>query len=387
MRFRAGNRIDLLRNGEQFFPALEREIDEAASEIYLETYIFETDGTGERIALALMRAADRGVTVHLLVDGFGSRRFTSKMQQRLLDAAVQVLVFRPERSLFRFQKTRLRRLHRKLAVIDGSVGFCGGINVVDDIDPSTTNHPRFDYAVRVQGPLVMDMHIAVRAVWLRAASAQMRSKWKPLLSPRPDTPKAGARRAAFLIRDNFRHRHDIERAYLAAIRGARSEIMIANAYFLPGQRFRRALREAAARGVRVVLLLQGRVEYFLVHHATRAIYQQLLDAGVEIHEYDRSFLHAKVAVIDGDWATVGSSNIDPLSLILAREANVVVKDGAFARELRNSLHTAIALSSSPVSREYGPSMRLPARLMAWLAYAVVRLLTSSSAYGRARDTL
>lgn len=387
MRFRAGNRIDLLRNGEQFFPALEREIDEAASEIYLETYIFETDGTGERIALALMRAASRGVTVHLLVDGFGSRRFTSKMQQRLLNAAVQVLVFRPERSLFRFQKTRLRRLHRKLAVIDGKVGFCGGINVVDDIDPSAMNHPRFDYAVRVQGPLVMDMHIAVRTVWMRAASVQMRSKWKPSLSPRPDAPKAGARRAAFLIRDNFRHRHDIERAYLSAIRGARSEIVIANAYFLPGQRFRRALREAAARGVRVVLLLQGRVEYFLVHHATRAIYQQLLDAGVEIHEYDRSFLHAKVAVIDGDWATVGSSNIDPLSLILAREANVVVKDGAFARELRNSLHTAIALSSSPVSREYGLNMRLTARLMAWIAYAVVRLLTSSTAYGRARDVL
>ena len=387
MRFRAGNRIDLLRNGEQFFPALEREIDAAASEIYLETYIFEIDATGERIALALMRAASRGVSVHLLVDGFGSRRFTLKMQQRLLDADVQVLVFRPERSLFRFHKTRLRRLHRKLAVIDGTVGFCGGINVVDDIDPSATNHPRFDYAVRVQGPLVLDMHITVRTVWMRTASVQLRGKWKPSLNPRPDAPRAGERRAAFLTRDNFRHRHDIERAYLAAIRGARSEIVIANAYFLPGQRFRRALREAATRGVRVVLLLQGRVEYFLVHHATRAIYQQLLDAGVEIHEYDRSFLHAKVAVIDADWATVGSSNIDPLSLILAREANVVVKDGAFARELRNSLNTAIALSSTPVSREYGLNMRLTSRLIAWLAYAVVRLLTSSSAYGRASDVL
>ncbi|HEX9452620.1 MAG TPA: cardiolipin synthase ClsB [Burkholderiales bacterium] len=387
MRPRDGNRIELLRNGEQYFPALEREIDAAASEIHLETYIFEADATGDRIARALIRAASRGVAVHLLVDGFGSRLFTHFVQPRLSEAGVHSLVFRPELSLLKFRRTRLRRLHRKLAVIDGKIGFCGGINIIDDIDPAAPGNPRFDYAVRVQGPLVADMHAAARAVWMRATWIHMRRAWAASTRLRADAQPAGDRRAAFLIRDNFRHRHDIERAYLAAIRTAKSEVMIANAYFLPGKRFRRALRAARARGVRVVLLLQGRIEYFLVHYATRALYRQLLDAGIEIHEYQRSFLHAKVAVVDGHWATVGSSNIDPVSLLLAREANVVVENEDFARELRDSLGAAIASGAKPVAHEYESNMSLTTRLMAWIAYGVLRMLTSISSYGRARDFL
>lgn len=386
MRFRDGNRIDLLRNGEQYFLLLEREIEAAAHEIYLETYIFEADATGNRIAQTLIRAARRGVAVHLLVDGYGSRLFARNLQPRLLEAGVQSLVFRPELSLFNFRRTRLRRLHRKLAVIDGRVGFCGGINIIDDVNSEGPQHPRFDYAVCVQGPLLADMHAAVRAVWQRATWTHRRRRWAPAVGPRRlEAGPVGDRRAAFLVRDNLRHRHDIERAYLAAIRTAKSEVVIANAYFLPGKRFRRALRAATKRGVRVVLLLQGRVEYILVHYATRALYHQLLDAGVEIHEYQRSFLHAKVAVIDGNWATIGSSNIDPVSLLLAREANVVVENEDFARELRDSLQSAIASSARPVAREYGLNMGVTTRLLTWIAYGLVRMLTSISSYGRARD--
>ena len=387
MRFRDGNRIDLLHNGIQYFQVLEREIDAAEGDIFFETYIFETDATGERITQALIRAAKRGVTVCLLVDGYGSRLFARDLQPRLLEAGVQSLVFRPENSLFQFRRTRLRRLHRKLVVIDRKVGFCGGINIIDDIDAGGPDHPRFDYAVRLQGPLLADMYTAVRAVWMRAAWTSMRRRSALRIGPRPDAGPAGDCRAAFLVRDNFRHRHDIEQAYLAAISGAKSEVVIANAYFLPGKRFRHALCAVTGRGVRVVLLLQGRVEYFLVHYATRALYHQLLDAGVEIHEYQRSFLHAKVAVIDGRWATVGSSNIDPVSLLLAREANVVVENEAFARVLRDSLQAEIASGGKPVAREYGMTMSLTTRLMSWIAYGMLRALTGISSYGRARDFL
>lgn len=387
MRFREGNRIELLRNGEEYFPVLEKEIDAATSDVHLEFYIFEADATGERIAQALMRAARRGVSVRLMVDGFGSRGFSGNLHPGLLAAGVHSMVFRPERSLLKFRRTRLRRLHRKLVVIDGKVGLCGGINILDDLYPGGPEFPRFDYAVRVRGPLVVDMHAAVRTAWMRAAWTHMRARWAEQLSPAPPSGSAGTCRAAFLTRDNFRHRHDIERAYLSAIRGARSEVIIANAYFLPGKRFRRALYRARERGVRVVLLLQGRVEYFLVHYATRALYRQLLDAGVEIHEYQRSFLHAKVAVVDSTWATVGSSNIDPVSLLLAREANVVVTDEPFAAELRASLHLAIASGAKPVAPEYASHMGLTTRALSWAAYAAVRLLTSISGYGRARDFL
>ena len=387
MKFRRGNRIRLLRNVEEYFPALEREIDAAATEIFLETYIFEADDTGERIAAALMRAARRGVLVHLMIDGFGSRLFPEEQRGQLLHAGVQLLVYRPELWALKLRSTRLRRLHRKLAVVDGRIGFCGGINIIDHGDARGNTPPRLDYAVSVQGPLVADMHAAVRTLWMRTAWTQLRRRWLPLAKPVLALEPRGDQRAEFLVRDNVRHRHDIEEAYLRAIARAHREVVIANAYFLPGRRFRNALCDAARRGVRVTLLLQGRMEYILVHYASRALYRQLLDAGVQIQEYTRSFLHAKVAVVDDSWATVGSSNIDPVSLMLAREANVVVRDRRFVRELHGSLMDAIEAGAKPVQRERWARMGLAMRMATGAAYAVLRLLTGISSYGRAQDFL
>lgn len=387
MKARRGNRIRLLRNVEEYFPALEREIDAATSEIFLETYIFEPDDTGQRVAAALMRAARRGVLVHLMIDGFGSRPFPEDQRRQLIDAGVQLLMYRPELWAFRLRSTRLRRLHRKLAVVDGRIGFCGGINIIDHGDLRRNAPPRLDYAVSVEGPVVADMHAAARTLWMRTAWTQLRRRWLPLAKPVLALEPRGDQRAAFLVRDNVRHRHDIEEAYLHAIARAQREVVIANAYFLPGRLFRNALCEAARRGVRVTLLLQGRVEYILVHYASRALYSELLDAGVEIYEYTRSFLHAKVAVVDDSWATVGSSNFDPVSLMLAREANVVVQDRTFVRELRGSLTDAIEAGAKPVKREHWAHMGLPMRMATRAAYALLRLLAGISSYGRARDFL
>ncbi len=385
MKLRRGNRIRLLRNVEEYFPALEREIDAAASEIFLETYIFEDDDTGQRIAAALMRAARRGVLVHLMIDGFGSHLFPEAQRRQLLESGVQLLVYRPELWTFRIKSTRLRRLHRKLAVVDGRIGFCGGINIIDHGDLRGNAPPRLDYAVSVEGPLVADMHAAARTLWIRTAWTQLRRQWRPLAKPALSVEPRGAQRAEFLVRDNVRHRHDIEEAYLRAIARARREVVIANAYFLPGRSFLKALCDAARRGVQVTLLLQGRMEYVLVHYASRALYRELLDAGVQIHEYTRNFLHAKVAVVDDSWATVGSSNIDPVSLLLAREANVVVRDRRFVRELRGSLMDAIEAGARPVQRERWARMGLAMRMATGAAYALLRLLTGISSYGRAQD--
>lgn len=387
MKFRRGNRIRLLCNVEEYFPALEREIDAAASEIFLETYIFEPDDTGQRIAAALIRAARRGVLVHVMIDGFGSRPFPEDLRRQLLDAGVQLLMYRPELWAFRLRSTRLRRLHRKLAVVDGRIGFCGGINIIDHGDLRSSAPPRLDYAVSVEGPLIADMYAAARTLWMRTAWTQLRRRWLPLAKPVLALEPRGDQRAAFLVRDNVRHRHDIEEAYLDAIAQARLEVVIANAYFLPGRRFRNALCEAARRGVRVTLLLQGRVEYILVHYACRALYSELLDAGVEIHEYTRNFLHAKVAVVDESWATVGSSNFDPVSLMLAREANVAVWDPTFARELRGSLMAAIETGAKPIERERWARKGLRMRMATGAAYALLRLLAGISSYGRAQDFL
>ena len=386
-RFVAGNRIRLLRTGSEYFPALKAAIDGAQRQIHLETYIFEADATGHAIADALTRAAQRGVTTHVLIDGFGSKNLDSGIIEAMRAAGVRLLKFRPEISPWTLKRQRLRRLHRKVAVIDGRLAFVGGINIIDDMHTPGQIPPRFDYAVQVEGPVLADIHAAATKLWRYVSWTQLHQQGRRSPPVAAVTAPSGTQRAAFVIRDNLRHRNDIENAYLEAIAQARSEIVIACAYFFPGRTFRRALIDAAARGVRVVLLLQGRVEYMLLHYAARALYLYFLNAGVEILEYHRSFLHAKVAVIDNRWATVGSSNIDPMSLLLAREANVLIDDADFARELRLSLNEAIETGAQPVlrTRWEQQSHTLPMRVMTWLCYGLVRFLSGWSSYGRARE--
>lgn len=382
--FVAGNRVTLLTRGVEYFPELEAACDAARHEIHLETYIFDGDAAGRRIGEALKRAAQRGVATHLLVDGFGSKRLDSRLIAEMQDAGVRVLIYRPDITPLLIGR-RLRRMHRKLAVIDARVAFVGGINIIDDMHTPGHTPPRYDYAVRVEGPLLGNVYPLVKRLWALVEFMQFGQDWHHLAALEPDLSVRGTQRAAFVVRDNLRHRRDIEDAYLAAIGAARSEILIANAYFFPGLSFRRALMDAAARGVHVTLLLQGRVEYVLLHYASRALYGAFLDAGIHISEYHKSFLHAKVAVIDGVWATVGSSNIDPFSLLLAREANVVVNDPGFAAELRASLGAAMTAGARDVRRDSWRRQPLPRRVATWIAYGVARLLTGVFAYGRPRE--
>jgi len=177
-----------------------------------------------------------------------------------------------------------------------------------------------------------------------------------------------------VLRDNLRNRNRIERAYRKAIADARQEVLIASAYFLPGAKLRRALIHAARRGVSVRLLLQGRYEYFMQYHGARPVFGVLLAAGVEIHEYSAGFLHAKVAVVDGRWATVGSSNLDPLSLLLAREANVVVNDVPFAQELRACLVAAMETHGVQLDARAYAQRPWRQRLLDRIAFGIMRLL-------------
>jgi len=379
-KFLGGNQLTLLQNGTEYFPALEAAIDQATQYVYLECYIFANDATGQRIAAALMRAAQRGVATHLLIDGFGAQAYPAKSLQALRTAGVEALVYRPEISPWRFQRQRLRRLHRKLAVMDQRYAFVGGINIIDDIK-APGMPPRFDYAVRVEGPLVLPILREVRNMHARVAWAQLHTSRRagPISLPAPEP--VGNMRAAFLLRSNLRHRRDIEHAYLRAIGKARQEIMIANAYFLPSRRFRRALIHAAARGVRVRLLLQGMNDHPWVHYASRSLYDQLLSKGIEIYEYQPSELHAKVAVIDSDWATVGSSNLDPLSLVLSREANVVVYDQGFAQQLETSLETALANHARQITHVDWNSRSRWERLKSRLVFGLLRVLAGWVGYG------
>lgn len=375
-----GNAVTLLETGADYFPALESAIESARTEIYLETYIFENDATGQRIALALVRAAQRGVLVRVIVDGFGARGFADRVMPVLEDGGVSVLIYRREIRALSMRRHRLRRLHRKLAVIDATVAFVGGINIIDDLDPGGPVFPRHDYAVRVEGPLLKPIVTSAYRMWWLVSWASLQKRAKRPAAHRLHTHPVGPVRAAFVIRDNLRHRRDIEDAYLHAIDGARSEVIIACAYFFPGRRFRQALTVASARGVRVVLLLQGLSDHPTLAYATRALYPYLLGSGIRLFEYHRSYLHAKVAVVDRRWATVGSSNIDPFSLLMAREANVVVDDEGFALELHGSLMRAMYDGASELRHEDWRRLPVIRRFASWLAYQFVRLAIGVAGY-------
>lgn len=379
--FLAGNRLRLLESGGEYFPALMAAIDAARHEVHLEAYIFADDTTGRQVAAALGAAARRGVAVRVLVDGFGAREFAAGLGATLEAQGVEVMTYRPEVGKTRLRRHRLRRLHRKLTVIDGRVAFVGGINVIDDFDDGKSESARFDYAVGVEGPVVSDIHAAMRHVWrlVRWASLGHRPPAPPPLPAPP--PVNGTTHAALLIRDNLRHRRDIEEAYLDAIDRASHEIIIANAYFLPGRSFRKSLMGAASRGVSIILLLQGRSDHILLYYATQSFYDRMLSAGVRVFEYKKAYLHAKVAVIDGQWATVGSSNIDPFSLLLSREANLVVRDIAFAGELRRSLDAAIGDAAREIRSADHRHRSWLARLVSTAAYNVVRILIAITRYG------
>ncbi len=375
MQFIAGNQIKLLRSGGEYFPALRAAINNAQLEIYLQTYIFQADETGQSISLAMMAAAQRGVRVNLLLDGFGSQKLDTAHIANMRAAGVNVLFYRARISPWSFKKNRLRRLHSKMAVIDGTVGFIGGINIIDDNNVPNPNNvpPRVDYAVQIEGALLPRLQASVADLWQRVA-------WLNLLKTPASKSIASASSsghlanllAAFVQRDNVLHRHDIETAYLEAINSAHNEILIANAYFLPGYRFRKALVDAANRGVKVSLLLQGRVEYFLMM-ATHAFYSEFLNKGIAIYEYRKSFMHSKVAVIDGTWATVGSSNIDPFSLLLAREANLFISDPGFAGELRTDILASIEAGAVPILAHQWQAENALKRAASKLALGMVRL--------------
>ena len=394
--------LRLFQGGGAYFPALIEAIDTATAWVQMETYLFDVHGTGADVADALMRAAQRGVSVQVLVDGIGSHPLPAEWQEKMRGSGVQWQVYSPLASRWTLlQPLAWRRLHRKLCVVDQRIVFCGGINVLDDFyDPNhgLLTEPRFDFAISATGELAIEAAEAVTLLWWRVQagySARQRHlgvAWdefkaagyggrtsgllSPALPPRAREMAAATpvAHAALVLRDNLRNRSSIEKSYLAAIGHARGDIVIANAYFLPGGKLRRALIGAALRGVKVTVLLQGRYEYFMQYHAARPVYDALLKAGVEIHAYSKSFLHAKVAVIDSHWATVGSSNLDPLSLLLAREANVVIEGAAFANELRQCLLSALTLQNGRIDLMAHRQRPVMNRVLDWFAYGLMRVL-------------
>lgn len=430
-RFTSGNDVRLFGSGATLFGAMIERIDAATHDVALETYIFSDDETGRALSAALLRAAARGVRVRVITDGIGSPRMA--LFDAWSAAGVEHRIYNPHI----FGRFGFSRTHRKLAVIDGQFAYCGGINVVDDLvhDDKALPFPRWDFAVELSGPVVADVREAIELQWRRIRLGFRPPLPAPSMSPRfPGVPASvgfmaphptgqGAVRAApasddalrelipaappgrmeriverlrarlrasvrdprtarvpcvaFVACDNVVNRRAIERAYLDAIDRARKEVLLANPYFMPGRRLRRALIEAAGRGVTVRLLI-GRKEFKVLDYGVRFLYRALLCAGVEIAEYEKTLLHGKVAVVDSKWGTVGSSNLDALSLVLNNEANVLIVLHPQIQQLRDAILAAFD-DATRIDRAGYEARPIRERTVSWLAYttyrAVMKLLT------------
>jgi cardiolipin synthase len=421
-RFTSGNDVRLFGSGADLFGAMIARIDTATRDVALETYIFCDDDIGRSLSDALMRAAARGVRVRVITDGIGSPRIP--LFETWPGGGVEHRVYNPHI----FGRFGFSRTHRKLAVIDDQFAWCGGINVIDDIeqDGRKLPYPRWDFAVELHGPVVVDVRLAIEQQWRR-----IRLGYRPplpgalwpgvpasagFMSPHPTghtasrptqivddalralTPTARSPRArrfftrlrerlrasvrdprtahvpcvAFVARDNVVNRRAIEKAYLDAIGEARKEVLLANPYFMPGRRLRRALVSAAERGVAVRLLV-GRKEFKVLDYGVPFLYHQLLSAGVQIAEYEKTMLHGKVAVVDSSWGTVGSSNLDALSLVLNNEANVLLVEHPQIEQLRGEILAAFG-ESVQIDRTRYEARPWHERAVNWLAWAFYRAL-------------
>jgi cardiolipin synthase len=381
--YAGNNQVVLLESGLALFPALLAAIDAAVSDILFETYIFAEDETAAKVEAALIAAAKRGVKVRVVIDWFGTGNRTAKrLAMAFAEAGVHFRVFNP------WFRRGITRTHRKIAVVDRAVAFVGGINVNDDMLCDYAPHaplpaPRWDFAVEVRGPLVAEILREAQAQWARVGHMNLirRIELYREMRKQPLPADDGPMQAGFVVRDNLRNRSKIQRAYLHALGHAKKSVLMANPYFAPGRKFREALAQAARRGVEVSLLI-GVGEFRLQDAVAHSFYPKLLAAGVRIYEYRKTQLHAKVAVIDDDWATVGSSNCDGLSLFVNQEANVVVKDQAFAASVREHIERGIA-DAVPVVREDIEHLGWARRTSYEIAYLFYKLAMRVFAIGYA----
>jgi cardiolipin synthase A/B len=366
----AGNHVQLLHDGEQCFPAMLEAIAAARHEILLEMYWFGSDATGLRFADALGAKAREGVRVCVTYDAVGSFEADPAMFEQLRRDGCGVHVFNPLeffRRRFRFARLN-RRNHRKQLIVDGRIGITGGVNLGDPWAPESEGGLGFrDDMIRIEGPAAQ----AMRAIFLTTYAGPHRNE--ALAAALGSDEPVGTCSVRVLANQPRAQRRVIERAYLARIRSARSRILITNSYFIPSRIIRNALASAARRGVSVRVLLPVESDVPAVAYATRRLYEWLLTHGIELYEWGQSILHSKTAVIDGDWCTVGTHNIDHRSWAYNLEINVVVEHSAVTRMLEAKMQSDFD-SSVPVELRTWRFRPIGTRILELIFYAFRSLM-------------
>jgi len=333
--------LRLLHSGNEFFDVLADAIHKAKIELHLQTYMLVDDAAGNEIIDALILAVKRGVKVYLLIDHHGSSAISDTAINKLIKNGVNLRIFSPP---FTGNSVYMgRRLHHKLLAVDYATAIIGGVNIALKYKGTAKTNPWLDYAVIIENESICaDIHSYCRKIYFKNFKLRLpRRKIKK-------TSKLGR----FLVNDYIRGRNQIQNAYIKAIKKTKTELYIINSYFLPGRKLMKALLSAAKRGVHVKLILPGISDVPILKRAAKYLYKTLFNYNIEIYEWEQSILHAKVALSDDQWATVGSFNLNLLSTLGSLEANIEVVDKQFIFQIKNELNIVIAKSAKIERTEF-----------------------------------
>ncbi len=361
----APKNLELVYSGEDYFSRLEAIIRNSQFEIHMQMYLFENDATGNRIIKALKEAASRKVQVYVLLDGLGSLSFPSETLKEMRQSGINIRFFAPLFSTYTFYLGR--RLHRKVIVADAKVVLIGGINVADKYCGSDTEAPWLDYAVQLKGEIAEPLQKLCTDIYFKKKHLH-NSKIKSSFLVQEDAM------VRILQNDWLKGKNEICDGYIKSIRNAKKDIIIVGSYFLPGIRIIRALKKASKNKVKIKLILSGKSDLPLTRRATCYLYDKLLNYNIELYEWDQSILHGKVAVIDGNWTTIGSFNLNNLSSYGSLEMNVEINSDLFSKMFQAHLIEIIAQCQSITPQSLKTKNNLFTKSINFLSYCVTRII-------------
>ncbi len=355
--------IRLVHSGLDYFNTLEKTINNTQHTLHFQTYIFDGDETGLKIALALQSAAKRGVNVFVVLDGFGSKKLSKKIINDMIDAGVKFRFFSP---FFSFQNIYIgRRLHHKVIVSDAKIALIGGINIANKYKGDLLKEPWLDYAILIKGNVCEN----AQRVCEQICRKQFRVKFK-YANKEKEQPAKNNKLISFSQNDKLRKKNQICSNYVYNIRNSKKTVIIVASYFLPGRKLRKSLEIAAKNGVKIKIILSGISDIRMFRKATVYLYTYLHKNNIEIYEWKKSILHGKLAVIDQYWTTVGSFNLNHLSSHASIELNVEVFNRDFAKKIEEHLFEIIQNGCNKI--EHNTGFNLKEKILGAVSYFVVR---------------
>lgn len=358
--------IELVHSGEDYFSRLERIILDSKVEIHIQTYIFDYDSIGKKIISALKEAAGRNVKIFILLDGFGSFSFPKEVLNDLRQNGINIRFFSPLFSASSFYLGR--RLHHKVVVSDSQFALIGGINIADKYYGTPTTNAWRDYAVQIQDEkigaalsmLCMDIYFRKRRV--------NRKKIDSVVYSNPEIT------VSILQNDWLKRKYDILKAYIKSIGEAKKEIVIVGSYFLPGRKLIATLKKASKNNVRIKLILSGISDLPMARLASCHLYAKLLRYNIELYEWKSSILHGKAAVVDNNWTTIGSFNLNNLSSFASIEMNVEINSTEFSNNYLLHLNKIMEQCERITTESLELRDGVPTKLLNWVCYWITRTI-------------